>query len=169
MSLFIVARRMKKFFNNFSIPGYYKVAILDTLFILVFTVMPAIFGIFESFRRGVQIDLTETYLKGEIFLYCISFLSSSFLVFNQYKARVSDWKSGVNKMVMAMLAIISVFYASVTNNTDSSLTNIKWISWLFFSICLVIFFQSQLLSNKNSPDVSGERREDQHIIEEGLS
>lgn len=108
-------------------------------------------------------------MSGELFLYSISFLSTSYLVFNQFKVRATDWKSNLNKIVILLLSVISGFYGLTSNNSNLNLGFMKLASIIAFVISLAIFYNAQVISHKHSPDVAGERREEQQVIEDALS
>jgi hypothetical protein len=158
--------QLKRFF---SIPNYHQVAVVDTLLVAFFTMQPTLFLILTLKSKGLPVDITKSYVSGEFLLYSISFLSSSYLVFNQFRIKATDWKSNLNKVIILLLSIISGYYGLMSNTTQLDKEFLKYSSICAFIISFLIFYYAQILANKNSPDVAGERREEQQVIEDALS
>lgn len=160
---------MRRISNFFKIPKYHQSALADSLLTVCFTIQPTIFLTFSLLSKGQPVDISKSYIAGEFFLYSISFLSTSYLVFNQFKVRATDWKSNLNKIVILLLSVISGFYGLTSNNSNLDLGFMKVTSIIAFVISFAIFYNAQVISHKNSPDVAEERREEQQVIEDALS
>lgn len=160
---------LKKWTKTLKIPSHHLTSIYDSFLVVVFTTLPTIFVIFNSFRKTLKINLTHTYHVGDFFLYCIALLSSSYLVFNQLKVSESDWKNGINKLILVVLVLISGFYAIITIDEKSDDTFMKWTSIMALTIGIIVFYCSQVSYNKQFLDVAQERRDEQQTIEDSLS
>lgn len=161
--------KLKMWFKLPKIPRYRLTSIYDSILVIVFTTLPTILAIFNSYRKTLSINLTHTYLAGDFFLYCIALLSSSYLVFNQLKISASDWKVGMNKLILVGLVLISCTYAIITTDEKSDPGFMKWASIGSLTIGIVIFYMSQVFFNKQSLDVPQERRDEQQTIQDSLS
>lgn len=145
---------MKKYLNEMAtllkkvkeikIPSYHRTSIYDSLLVVVFTTLPTIFVVFNSFRKTLTVNLRHTYIVGDFFLYCIALLSSSYLVFNQLKVSESDWKNGINKIILVVLVLISGFYAIITIDEHSDADFMKWTSIIALLIGIIVFYWSQV-------------------------
>ena len=163
------ALRFIMMIKNLKIPSYHRTSIYDSLLVIVFTTLPTIFVVFNSYRKTLTVNLRHTFIVGDFFLYCIALLSSSYLVFNQLKVSESDWKNGINKMILVVLVVISGFYAIITIDEKSNYDFMKWTSITALSIGVTVFYWSQVSYNKQSLDVLQERRDEQQTIENSLS
>ena len=154
--------------KNLKIPSYHRTSIFDSLLVIVFTTLPTVFVAFNTLRKSWTIDLHHTFMAGDFFLYCIAFLSSSYLVFNQLKISGSDLKDGMNKMILLALVLISGFYAIITVDDKSDYYFMKDTSILALLIGIGVFYWSQVSFNKQSLDVGQERRDEQKTITDSL-
>lgn len=147
---------------------YHKSALIETLFILLFTCLPTIFGIFRMIIFPDLYKLETLYKSGEFFLYGVSLLSSSFLVYNHYRVRKSDGNSIFSILTIILIALFSLLYTALTNNTNPKLSIIEILSFVTIIISVPIFYHSQVTNNKNSPDIAEQRRGEQKTIENAL-
>ncbi|MBC8987735.1 hypothetical protein H9X96_18380 [Pedobacter sp. N36a] len=143
-------------------------ALVDTLIILVFTLQPTIYLTFNFWRRWKVANLGETLLSGDILLYSISFFSASFLVYNQFRVKESDWKDNLNKIIIVMLILISMLYVMMKSDNETDISFAKWVSILCLTLSVSVFYYSQIMARKPTPDVAEERREEQQTIEDNL-
>ena len=149
----------KEYFSAFS----------DTFLIIVFTVLPSILGIFTILFNSANNthDTYALYKSGEFLLYSVSFLGSAYIVFNQYNITNSKL-NGFSKLTIAFAIIFSISYASLTNIVPDPAT-LKIVSFSSLFISILIFYISQVISNKNGPDIPGKRRDEQEVIENALT
>lgn len=157
---------VKKWFNDFK--SVLWPACIDTLIILAFTVQPTIWVALNYWRKGETANLYDTIMGGDILLYSISLLSSSYLVYNQFRIRESDWKDMVNKLIVVIMIIISMLYTMMKGDNQTTFGFAKTISIILFVTALVSFISSQVLARKPATDVGEERRDEQQIIEDNL-
>ena len=157
------------FVKKMKIPSYHQTSIYDSLLVIVFTTLPTIFVAFNSLRKTWKLNLHHTFIAGDFFLYCIALLSSSYLVFNQLKVSESDWKKGINKVILLALVLISGFYAIITVDDKSDYTFMKDTSIMALLIGIAVFYWSQVSYNKQSIDVGEERRDEQQTIADSVN
>lgn len=148
---------------------YQKSALLETLFILVFAILPTIFGGLKMFLSQESIPNSSLYKSGEFFLYAISLLSSSYLVYNHFRIRKSDFNGIFSFLALLLIILFSYAYTAMANTSSPNLSRIMYSSITAFLISIPIFFYAQVISNKNSPDISAQRREEQQTIENALN
>lgn len=151
--------------------GYHKSALLETLFILVFAILPTIFGGLKIFLSQEAIPNSSLYKSGEFFLYAISLLSSAYLVYNHFRIRKSDFNGIFSFLALILIILFSYAYTAMANTISPNLNRVMYSSIIAFLISIPIFFYAQVISNKNSPepDVSAQRREEQQTIEDALN
>ena len=148
---------------------YHKSALLETLFILVLVIFPTLFGVLKIFFNTERISAETLYKSGEFFLYGVSLLSSSFLVYNHFRIRKSDFNSVFSFLTIILILIFSFAYTALANTVTPNLERIKYTSIISFIISIPIFYYAQVVSNKNSPDIGAQRRTEQVVIENALS
>lgn len=160
--------------NKSSITNFFKrnilwPALVDTFIIVVFTIQPTIYVVINYWRKGETANLNNTMLSGDILLYSISFLSGSYLVYNQLRLKESDWKDNLNKFIIACIIVISMIYVMMKGDKETSLNFARWVSLSCLIGSLSIFFISQYLFRKPTTDVAEVRRDEQTVIEDSLS
>lgn len=148
---------------------HHKSALLETLFILVLVIFPTLFGIMKIYFTTEKISAETLYKSGEFFLYAVSLLSSSFLVYNHFRIRKSDFNSVFSFLTIILILIFSYAYTALANTVMPDLERIKYTSIISFIISIPIFYYAQVVSNKNSPDIGAQRRTEQGVIENALS
>lgn len=145
----------------------YFSAFADTFLIVVFTILPTILGLFSYFFNSTGKSTFDLYKSGEFLLYSVSFLGSAYIVFNQYKVNYKHLND-FSKVTIALAIIISISYTSLTNNKPNP-EPIKFASLIAVLISILVFYVSQVISNKNSPDIGSTRRSEQQTIEDALN
>ena len=153
---------------HIKIQDYFKVAILNSLFILFFTLLPFIIGFFLTLSNGQTIIWSHYYSNGEFYLYSTALLSSSYLIYYKNKVKEADWYSFFSIISLILIVIVSILYALRVNNPIVFLPFIKWASMVFILIAVPLSFYSQLIYCKQSPDIGEQRRDEQQIIVNGL-
>ncbi|MBA2614032.1 MAG: hypothetical protein H0U95_18865 [Bacteroidetes bacterium] len=156
--------KIKQFFKD-----YHWTAIVETLVILIFTVLPTIAGVFAGIINSETILYSKFYKSGEILLYSVSLLSGAYLVYNKFKVRASDWRRLLSMIIMIALLILALLYALIIVSPRPNLPVIKYISFSFFIIATALFYHSQLLSNKPTPDIGAQRNEESNNIANALT
>jgi|GEM_PF-2642322 len=159
-------------FSSFKKPkikwAIYLSALIDTLLVGVFTVLPLILGVFYLMLRSEYTDLGKFYQRGEFLLYALSLTVSSYLIYNQFKVRATDLNSLFGKVSLVILVICSGLYAVLTSISDPNVEVAKYCSIGFMTIALPLFFYAQVVSNKQSSDVAEIRRDEQDDIMKAL-
>ena len=148
---------------------HHKSALLETLFILVLVIFPTLFGVMKIFFSTDTLSTETLYISGEFFLYAVSLLSSSFLVYNHFRIRKSDFNSIFSFLTIILILVFSFAYTAIANTTTPDLNRIKYTSIISFIISIPIFYCAQVVSNKNSPDIGAQRRTEQVVIENALN
>lgn len=148
---------------------YHKSALAETAIILLFTIMPTLFILIKMFIVAENINHSTLYRSGEFYLYSVSLLGSSFLIFNHFKIKKSDLLSLLSFLCIILLVIYSLSYTVIANTSNPRLNFVKWSSLFSIFISVFIFYYSQVISNKRSPDIGKQRREEQQIIENALN
>lgn len=143
-------------------------ALIDTFLIVVFTLQPTIYLSLNRLRIGQNQDFSSTFLSGDMLLYSISFLSASYLVYNDARVKVSDWKDNLNKFALGSMVIISMLYAMMKGDDKTELSFAKWVSIIFLVYSFIVFVRSQILTRTPTTDVAQERRDEQQTIEDNL-
>lgn len=148
---------------------YHKSALFETLVILLFTIMPTLFILIKMLISSDVIPNNALYKSGEFYLYSVSLLGSSFLIYNHYKVKKSDQFSLLSFSCLILLMLLSLAYTVIANTSNPKLNFVKWSSIFSIFISAIIFYYSQVINNKRSPNVAEVRREEQEIIENALS
>ncbi|MEI9921883.1 MAG: hypothetical protein WDO14_24290 [Bacteroidota bacterium] len=108
------------------------------------------------------------YIRGEFFLYSLSLVVSSYLVFNQFKAKPWDLYSTFSKVSLLLLVTCAGFYAILSTTQTPNLQIIEFFFILLIALTIPLFYYSQVVSNKNTPDVAEVRRTEQDNIADSL-
>lgn len=148
---------------------YHKSALLETIFILLFVILPTLFGVLKIFFSTEKISFETLYRSGEFFLYAVSLLSSSYLVYNHFRIKKTDLNSIFSLLAIILILIFSFAYTVLANTDGPNLERIKFVSISAFIISIPIFYYAQVVSNKHSPDIGQQRRDEQGIIEKALN
>lgn len=148
---------------------YHKAALLETIFVLVFSILPTIFGLLKIFFDPKSFSIDGLYKSGEFFLYAVGLLSSAYLVYNHFRIKKSDLNSAFSFFAILLILIFSLAYTVLANSTEANLDKVKYTSILAFIISVPIFYYSQVIANKHSPDIGEQRRNEQQQIEDALT
>jgi len=148
---------------------YHKSAIMETILIIFLTIMPTLFGVFKIFFSNTETSWEVLYKSGEFFLYAVSLLGSAFLVYNHYKVKKSDSPSLLSILAIMLILVFSLGYTGIANIASPNFTKIGITSTIAILIAIPIFYYSQVINNKNSPDIGEQRRNEQETIENALS
>lgn len=158
-------KEKKKKFKEFQ-----RIASLNTAFSLFFNLLPFWAGILLTLSMGKAIDWSRFYSSGEFYLYSTSLISSAYLIYHNNKLKATDLSSIFSILSLMLIVAISILYASLTaNNGTHDLFFIKAASITAIVFAIPIFFYSQIIHNRKSPNVTEQRRDEQQTIMEGLS
>ncbi|MEZ4945620.1 MAG: hypothetical protein R2804_08840 [Cyclobacteriaceae bacterium] len=147
----------------------YLTALLDTALVLVFTILPFVFGVFYLLLSSQYNGLGQFYQKGEFFLYALSLTVSSYLIYNQFKVRSSDLNSAFSKLSLLLLVLCSGFYAILSAIPSPDENVARSISIFLMCLAIPLFFYAQVVSNSKTSDVAEVRREEQQEIVDAIS
>lgn len=148
---------------------YHKIALVETSVILIFTVLPTIAALLAALVNSQNADFSRFYKSGEVLLYSVSLLSGSFLVYNKFRVKAADWKRLLSMIIMICLILLSLLYALIIASPTPNIQMIKYVSLGFLIFAAILFYHSQVLSNKPSPDIGAQRNDEQEVIENALS
>ena len=140
---------------------------LSTIFIVFFTMLPFIFELIEYFL----LNNTEInhYSNGQFLNYSISFLSSSLLVYltlTKFK-EVGLGRNIFSIIVLIIIIIVDLAYTLRAKDINNGL--FFWVSITAFILTLIIFYHSQYLMFRNSPDVGQTRTDESNEIANALN
>jgi hypothetical protein len=130
--------------------------------------LPSLFVLIDKYINSNLSDLSQLYRSGECFLYAVSFLGSAFLVYNHFKIRKSDLLTFFSFTTVILVIIASYFYAVLSKSDTPDLNAIKVSSIIALVISIPLFFYSQVVNNKHSPDIGEQRRNEQEQIQNGI-
>ncbi|MGY6545198.1 MAG: hypothetical protein ACXIU2_10380, partial [Cyclobacteriaceae bacterium] len=95
---------------------YHSISLQNTLFIVVFTILPLAFGILSNVLFTSYKGLSEYYLKGEFFLYSVSLISSTYIGYNSVKGNRNAFEGWINKTLLIILVLVSACYAFIISS-----------------------------------------------------
>ncbi|HEY9222421.1 MAG TPA: hypothetical protein VIO43_12695 [Lutibacter sp.] len=152
------------------IKDFQKIAILNSVFSLFFNLLPFWAGILVTLSFGNWTSWSRFYSSGEFYLYSTSLISTSYLIYHNNKLKATDLSSIFSIISLMLIVTISILYASITANSVQPIgAFIKWASIIAILCAVPIFFYSQIISNRNTPNVGEQRRNEQQTIIDGLS
>lgn len=149
------------------IKDFQKLSILNTAFTLFFNLLPFWIGLLYIISIGKWTDWSRFYANGEFYLYSVSLISSSYLIYHNNKIKATDLSSFFSIFSLFLIVIISILYA-LLSATPQINTFIKWVSIIAIFLAIPIFFHSQIISNRKSPNVGQTRIGEQETIMQGL-
>lgn len=148
---------------------YHKSALAETGLVIVFTILPTVFLLAKIYLNSNGCEWNILYKSGEFFLYAVSFLGTSFLVFNHHKVKKSDTYSLLSFLSLILIVLFSLAYTALSNTSSPNIDSIQNLSILAIVLAVPIFYYSQVVNNKLSTiDVGEVRRGEQVKIEDSL-
>lgn len=144
-----------------------KLSFLNTAFSIFFNLLPFWIGLLYIISIGKWTDWSRFYANGEFYLYSVSLISSSYLIYHNNKLKATDLSSFFSIFSLFLIVIVSILYALLSSSPQIN-GFIKWASIIAISLAVPIFFHSQIISNRNSPNVSETRSQEQEAIIKGL-
>jgi hypothetical protein len=161
---------MKIKLPKIEIPKEYVLALGETLLIVLLTTLPSIFGGLKILFDNDSSSFLNLYKSGEFFLYGVSFLGSSYLVYNHFKPKQGHWFDFFGSIVLILILLFSITYTVIPNSSNPNYSTIKTFSIISILVSIPFFYYSQVVNNKNkSVDVGNIRRGEQETIENALN
>lgn len=158
-------KERKKWFKD-----YQRVASLNTVFSLFFNLLPFWVGVLVTISAGKWTGWSKFYINGEFYLYSTSLISSAYLIYYNNKLKSADIYSFFTLASLMLIVVTAILYATLTTSRDPhQLWFIKWASIIAILLAIPLFLHSQIVSNKKSPDVGEQRREEQGEIMDSLN
>lgn len=105
------------------------------------------------------------YGDGQFYLYSASLLTSSCYIFYTYKIRNTDWNSILLLISGILILIVSIFYAWKLANSNNNIDFVRNSSTLTFVFTLIIYYYSNLVSNKKVDVVAAQKKGVQEILD----
>ncbi|TYP98942.1 hypothetical protein C7447_102260 [Tenacibaculum adriaticum] len=153
----------------YHLKDFHKVSLLNSAFSMFFNLLPFWGGLLLTISIGKWTDWSRFYSNGEFYLYSVSLISSSYLIYHNNKLKTTDLSSVFSIISLFLIVIISILYASLTANPEPQINVfIKWASIIAIFSAIPIFFHSQIISNRNTPNVGETRIGEQETIMQGL-
>ena len=148
----------------------HSISLQNTVFIVVFTILPLVFGVLYTIMFAELNSYSPFYAKGEFFLYSVSLISSTYISYNTLGGKKNIFDGWVNIILFLLLVIVSACYAFIiSNNTTPRVEIVRTLSFGGFFLALPLFYYSQFLINKRSPDIIELRKNEQANIQHKLS
>ncbi|MEW4924641.1 hypothetical protein [Algibacter sp. 2305UL17-15] len=163
-------QKEKKWYHFFKLKDFQKVSMLNSTFSIFFNLLPFWGGLLFTISIGKWTDWSRFYENGEFYLYSVSLISSAYLIYHNNKIKTSDINSFFSIISLILIVIVSFLYASLSSNPDPQINIfIKWASIIAILCAVPIFFHSQLVANRNSPNVVEKRKDEQETIINGIN
>lgn len=161
---------LSKWYKKIEIEEHTKIALLNSGFTLFFNLLPFWAGILIVASLGQWKSWSTFYGAGEFYLYSTSLISSSYLIYHNNKVKTSDLSSFFSILSLILIVVISILYAAISvSGAAPEQLFIKWASIIAIVLAVPLFYYSQVIHNKKSPDIGERRRGEQGIIIDGIS
>ncbi len=144
-------------------------AFFDTLFVVVLSTLPLLGRLIQIFFSDGDASFDSLFKSGEFFLFSIGLLSSSYLVFNHFKIKKSDWNSRLSICTLLMMVITTFCYNMLSSTNLPNLNRVKLLSIIIFIMSIIAFYYSQIINSRNTPDIGAQRQGEQEVIENALN
>jgi len=145
------------------------ISIQNTVFIVVFSILPFFFGILYTVLFSELNSLIPFYSRGEFFLYTVSLISSAYISYHTASSTKKLFEGWLSITSLILLVLVSVCYAFIiSKNVTPRLDVVKILSFGSFALSLPLFYYSQYLVTKRSPDIVNLRKSEQNEIEKKL-
>jgi hypothetical protein len=105
------------------------------------------------------------YGDGQFYLYSASLLTSSAYIFYTYKVRNTDWNSILLLATGILILTVSIFYAWKLAESNNNLLFVRNSSVVVFIFTLVLYYYSNLLSNKKIDVIAAQKKGVQEILD----
>jgi hypothetical protein len=106
------------------------------------------------------------YGDGQFYLYSASLLTSSAYIFYTYKVRNTDLNSILFFISGIIILIVSIFYAWKLAESNNNIIFVRNSSIIIFSITLILYYYSNLLSNKKIDVIAAQKKGVQDILDQ---
>jgi len=151
----------------YHLKDFQKLSFLNTAFTIFFNLLPFWIGLLYIISIGKWTDWSKFYANGEFYLYSVSLISSSYLIYHNNKLKATDLSSFFSIFSLFLIVIVSILYALLSASPQIN-GFIKWASVIAILLAVPIFFHSQIISNRNSPNVMETRSQEQETIIQGI-
>ncbi len=140
-----------------------------TFFVICFTIAPLIYGIIKVLFFSELESMQPFYINGDFFLYAISLMSSAYITFsiNYSKRFFSGFWNSISIMVLFLASICYVVLSTGIDEPKAEI--IRIFSYVFFTASVVMFYFSQFVVTRRSPDIGKNRKGEQELIIHRLS
>ncbi len=146
------------------------ISIQNTFFIVVFTILPFWFGILSTMLFAELVSLEPFYSRGDFFLYTISLISSAYISYYTASSSKKLLEGWLSIFSFILLVLVSGCYAFIiSNNLTPRIEIVRVLSFSAFSLTIPLFYYSQFMVTKRSPDIVNYRNNEQVIIQNKLS
>lgn len=105
------------------------------------------------------------YDAGQFYLYSASLLTSSAYVYYTYKVRNTDWRSILLLVSGILILTVSVLYAWKLADSNNDVEFVKNSSMIVFTITIILYYHSNLLSNKKIDVIGAQKKGVQEILD----
>jgi hypothetical protein len=156
---------------KFELSTVHKLSIFHTFFLTFFNLLPLILGLALAKFSNNWKGWYEFYKNGEFYIYAVSSMSSAFLVYYTFKKKVYDTESYLGIFCMVSILILSALYGLKASNlmTSINVDFLKWTSCGFLVVAILVFYNSQLIYFRRSPDIASMRNTEQNNIVDQLN
>jgi hypothetical protein len=162
-------KKKEKKWHKRKLKDFQKLSLLNSAFSIFFNLLPFWGGLLFTISIGRWTDWSRFYANGEFYLYSVSLISSSYLIYHNNKIKATDLSSVFSIVSLILIVIISFLYSSLSANPEPQIDIfIKWASIVAILFAIPIFFHSQIISNRNSPNLQEKRSGEQETIMQGL-
>lgn len=139
----------KSIFYDSQKMDWFKKALNQTLLVLVFTILPTIMGILIAFlmNQGKKY-LGNWHFDGQILIYAISLMVSSYTILHFHKRTPSMWWIVV---LIGFVAAYSVNSVQLLNDDQINHRLLLWLSIIGFILGVILCYRAQYIQQKNIP------------------
>lgn len=146
------------------------ISIQNTFFIVIFTILPFWFGILSTVLFAELKSLAPFYSRGEFFLYTVSLISSAYISYYTANSSKKLFEGWLSILSFILLVLVSGCYAFIISNSVAPRVEIvKVLSFCAFGLTIPLFYYSQFMVTKRSPDILNYRKNEQVKIQNKLS
>lgn len=148
---------------------YHKIALLNTAFTVFFSLLPFWIVLFITLSSSSWTNWGKFYGNGEFYLYSTSLVSSAYLIYHHNRIKSSDLNSAFSIGTLVLIFIGACLFFPVTLEDHKVNSFVTWSSLISILVAIPIFFHSQIVSHKRSPDIGETRRDEQGTIMDNLN
>lgn len=171
MEINMYYKKISRKFNHFLSKSNHILTIRNTLFISVLTMLPTLFKfLFLEITSG-SYEVSTFFLRGEFFLYSLSFLGSSYMIYEYYSSKKGNLFGFFQIIVLIEIILSSILFTAVDVSENLNKSFVINASIVLLISAIVFLYYSQLIDNldKNQLDVQGQRKDEQSDIASQIS